>query len=189
MGVQSLQPRGNRLEFRGFTVADIPQVHDYTSDPEVCRWSTWGPNTLAQTTSFVEVAARRHLAGDPASFTLAAVRQGKAIGSVSVWTTDPHDRNGELGYTFHRDHWGNGYATEAVGHLLALGFEVLKLERISATCHPGNIASIRVLEKSGFSQEGLLRSHRLVRGVRRDSLLFSILRSADATQEGDTRSS
>lgn len=177
MSIQSLQPRGSGLEFRGFLVTDVPDVHEYTSDPEVCRWSTWGPNTVAQTRSFVEDAARRHLVGDPASYTFAAVLGGKAIGSVSVWTTDLQDRNGELGYTFHRDHWGKGYATEAVGHLLAVGFEELKLERISATCHPGNMASIRVLEKSGFRQEGLLRSHRLVRGVRRDSLLFSILPS------------
>ena len=97
------------------------------------------------------------------------------IGSVSIWTTDPHDRNGELGYTFHRAYWGNGYATEAVGQLLLFGFTTLKLERISATCQPGNAGSIRVLEKSGFTLEGRLRSHRLVNGVRRDSLLFSIL--------------
>ncbi|AIY00696.1 hypothetical protein ART_1097 [Arthrobacter sp. PAMC 25486] len=168
--------RGTGLGFRAFKPADIPAVHEYASDPEVCRWSTWGPNTLDQTASFVEEAVRGSLVGSPTAFALAAVVAGRAIGSVSVWTTDGHDRNGELGYTFHRGHWGKGYATEAVGHLLHLGFDALGLERISATCHPGNFGSIRVLEKCGFSYEGLLRSHRLVDGVRRDSLLFSKLR-------------
>lgn len=176
MSIPPSYPRGPRLSFRDFTTADIADVHDYTSDPEVTRWSIWGPNTLEQTTAFIDAAARAHLEADRSAYSLAAVLKGKAIGSVAVWTTDPHDRNGELGYTFHRAYWGNGYATEAVSQLLEFGFKTLQLERISATCHPGNIGSIRVLKKSGFSLEGRLRSHRLVHGVRRDSLLYSILR-------------
>lgn len=180
MSLSMPYPCGPRLSFRDFTSDDIPAVHEYTSDPEVTRWSTWGPNTLDQTTSFVEDAAQAHLNEDRTAYSLAAVLDGKTIGSVAVWTTDPHDRNGELGYTFHRAHWGNGYATEAVNQLLIFGFNTLQLERISATCHPGNIGSIRVLEKSGFTLEGRLRSHRLVRGARRDSLLYSILRDEHA---------
>lgn len=174
-------PFGPRLSFRDFTPADIPAVHEYASDPEVTRWSTWGPNTMDQTTSFVEDAAKAHLREDRTAYSLAAVLDGKTIGSVAVWTTDPHDLNGELGYTFHRAHWGNGYATEAVNQLLAIGFTALRLQRISATCHPRNLASVRVLEKTGFTQEGRLRSHRLVRGTRRDSLLYSILREEHTT--------
>ena len=126
--------------FRDFKTADIADVHDYTSDPEVTRWSTWGPNTLEQTTAFIDDAARAHLEADRVRLLLAAVLDGKLIGSVAVWTTDPHDRNGELGYTFHRAYWGNGYATEAVSQLLEFGFNTLHLERISATCHPATLA-------------------------------------------------
>ena len=176
MSLSKSYPAGPRLSLRDFTAEDIPAVHEYSSDPQVTHWSTWGPNTLEQTASFVEDAAQEHLKEGRSAFSLAAVLEGKAIGSVAIWTTDPHDRNGELGYTFHRSYWGNGYATEATSQLLAYGFHTLKLERISATCHPGNLGSIRVLEKNGFTLEGRLRSHRLVRGSRRDSLLYSILR-------------
>lgn len=175
MSSPALLPKTPRLSFRPFTTADIPDVHQYASDPEVSRYSTWGPNTLEQTATFVEEAAQSTSQAIHARFTLAAVLERQVIGSVSIWTTDPLDRNGELGYTFHRAHWGNGYATEAVGHLLGLGFGALALERITATCHPRNTGSLRVLQKSGFQEEGLLRSHRLVNGTRRDSLLFSIL--------------
>lgn len=168
-------PSGPRLVFREFILGDIPAVHEYAADSKVSCWSTWGPNTLEQTASFVQEAAGAHRAKERSSYSLAAVLGEKVIGSVSVWVTDSKDRNGELGYTFHRAHWGKGYATEAVGQLLKLGFGTLGLERISATCHPDNIGSIRVLEKSGFTYEGRLRSHRLVNGVRGDSLLFSNL--------------
>lgn len=170
-------PRGHRMTIREFTMDDVAAVHDYTSDPQVSHWSTWGPNTVEQTTDFVAAAAQQQLKEDRSAYSLAAVVDGRLIGSVAVWITDAHDSNGELGYTFHRAHWGNGYATEAVGQLLAFGFGTLGLERISATCHPGNLGSIRVLEKSGFTLEGRLRSHRLVRGERRDSLLFSMVKA------------
>lgn len=61
------------------------------------------------------------------------------------------------------------------GFLLDLGFSDLGLQRIEATCAPENTASRRVLEKSGFSYEGLLRAHKRTATGRRDSLLFARL--------------
>lgn len=179
MSFTTAQPGNSGLSFRPFDLNDIPAVHEYASDPLVVQWSVWGPNTLAETTDYITDAVRADGSVAEtemaAGFTLAAVLADVAIGSLSIWTTDAHDRTGELGYTIHRAHWGNGYATEAVTYLLKLGFEKLRLERICATCDPANRASIRVLEKSGFTCEGRLRSHKTMRGARRDSLLFSIL--------------
>ena len=59
--------------------------------------------------------------------------------------------------------------------LLRFGFGELQLRRISATCHPNNRASSRVLEKAGLLLEGRLRSHMLVRGEWRDSLLYAVV--------------
>ncbi|MEV8180247.1 GNAT family protein [Specibacter sp. NPDC078692] len=176
MSSSTIYPSGPRLGLRDFDVNDIADVHEYTADPLVSQFSTWEPNALKQTTAFVEAAAQEHLDPDRTAFSLAAVLDGKAIGSVAIWITDPHDRNGELGYTFHRDYWGKGYSSEAVSMLLSFGFNSLELERITATCHPENQGSVRVLEKSGFALEGRLRSHRRIRGQRRDSMLYSILR-------------
>lgn len=157
--------------------------NDRTSDRHTMSTPGSGPpNAPEQTAAFVEDAGQAVTPANSPAVTLAAVPGNRAIRSVSVWTTEPLDRNGELGYTFHRAHWGQGYATEAVGHLLDLGFGTLGLERITATCHPENTGSIRVLQKSGFRKEGLLRSHRLVNSTRRDSLLFSLLRQ-DTTED------
>lgn len=169
-------PHGPRIGIREFTTDDLSAVHDYTSDPEVSQWSTWGPNTLDQTADFISAAAQAQFQEAREAYSLAAVADEQVVGSLGIWTTDSHDHNGELGYTFHRAHWGKGYATEAVALLLDFGFETLMFDRIAATCHPGNAGSIRVLEKCGFTLEGRLRSHRLVRGARRDSLLYSMLR-------------
>jgi RimJ/RimL family protein N-acetyltransferase len=59
--------------------------------------------------------------------------------------------------------------------LVQFGFHHLRLRRIEATCDPDNQASARVLQKAGLSYEGLMRSHMLVGGVGRDSLLYAVI--------------
>ena len=61
----------------------------------------------------------------------------------------------EVGYHLARAFWGRGYATEAARACLRYGFEQLKLERIVAVVRPENVASRRVLEKSGLSYTGM----------------------------------
>jgi RimJ/RimL family protein N-acetyltransferase len=84
---------------------------------------------------------------------------------------------GDLGYVIDRDHWGQGYATEAAASLLRFGKECLKLREITATCRPENTASARVLEKIGMVHVGTRTADKLIRGQWRDSLVFSAANS------------
>ncbi len=60
----------------------------------------------------------------------------------------------ELGFTLHPWARGQGFATEASKALLAYGFTDWGVHRFEASCHPGNIASSRVLATLGFRYEG-----------------------------------
>lgn len=164
---------GPRLALARFRESDLEAVHRFASDPEVCRFTGWGPNTIEETRAFVAEAVKRH----SGRYDLAVLRDGEVIGSASVWTTSPEHRVGELGYTIRRDCWGHGCATEVARLLVDLGFDTLGLERLAATCDPDNAASVRVLEKAGLRREGLLRGLYLVRGQRRDRLVFGFLRT------------
>jgi RimJ/RimL family protein N-acetyltransferase len=168
--------RGPRLALASFEEGDVEAVHLFASDPEVCRYTGWGPNTLDDTRAFVGEAVRRH----SDRYDLAVLRGDELIGSASVWTTSPEHQVGELGYTIRRDCWGEGYATEVARLLVELGFGELGLERLAATCDPDNAASVRVLEKAGLRREGLLRGLYLVRGRRRDRVMFGRLRTDPA---------
>jgi ribosomal-protein-alanine N-acetyltransferase len=109
----------------------------------------------------------------PASMTWAVTRDGEVVGACSVAVTSDEHRRGEMGYVLNRAHWGRGLASEAARAVLRVAHEDLRLVRVEATCRPENHASRRVLVKIGMQQEGLLRSHVVVRGERRDSLLFA----------------
>ena len=62
-----------------------------------------------------------------------------------------------LGFVLARHHWGQGIATEAVSAVIDWTIRQPKYEQIEAFCDPDNLASARVLEKSGMKQESLLR--------------------------------
>lgn len=62
----------------------------------------------------------------------------------------------ELGFRIKRTKWGMGYATEAAMACIDDGFSRLQLREILGRTLPGNTASIRVLEKCGFSYDGII---------------------------------
>lgn len=170
-----LEISGSRVTLARFRASDFDAVHAFASDPRVCEFTTWGPNTDEDTRAFIAEATTPTTNG----YLLAAMLGDDVIGSAAVWTTSRDDRAGELGYTIRRDCWGRGIATEVATLLLRLGFQRLGLERIAATCAPDNVGSVRVLEKAGLRREGLLRGNVLVRGRRRDSLIFGCLVTDD----------
>lgn len=172
----------DRLVLREFVETDEKAVHSYASDPMVTQFMDWGPNTIEGTRAFLRAAVRQVETLPRRNFDLAVVdiESQALIGSAALSVTNVEHHRGEIGYVLHPDFWSKGLATEAARMLLRFGFAELQLRRISATCHPDNSASARVLEKAGLAFEGRMRSHLLVRGVWRDSLLYAAIRDAPA---------
>lgn len=165
-----------RLCLRPIEEPDWEAVHRYSIDPDVIRHVAWGPNSEEHSREFVRWAAALWRDAPHMNEHFAVVRQddGRLIGSCNLGLTEG-DRQGEIGYAFARDAWGQGYATEAADALLRRGFGELGLHRVHATCAPENIGSIRVLEKIGMRREGLLLEHKWQRDHWRDSCLYAIL--------------
>ena len=91
---------------------------------------------------------------------------------------------GEVGYVFDTAYHGRGYATEAVGALLRLGFEGLGLHRIAGHLDARNTASARVLERAGLRREAHLVENEFVKGEWTDELIYGILRREWAARQG-----
>lgn len=83
-----------------------------------------------------------------------------------------------LGYWAGEMYAGRGYITAAVRAAVRYAFEDLDLHRVEAACQPDNIASRRVLEKAGFTQEGFAKAYLKINGAWRDHLLFGIVNPA-----------
>ena len=176
-----MELRTERLMLREFRLDDEVAVHRYGSDEEVTRYLTWGPNSPTDTTAYLKRVAREAARVPRTSFTLAvATLDDELIGVANLTTTDTQSTC-ELGYVLARDQWGHGYATEVARRLIVFGFDEVGLRRITATCHPDNFASARVLEKAGMHFEKTNGDHLGVRGGWR---VFAVA----ASDEGAVRS-
>lgn len=170
---------GGRITLRDFAPTDLHAVQAYAGDPEVTRHLTWGPNDHAATQAFLNEAILQARAVPRTVFDVAVTLAGggEPVGGARIAILDRANRRGDIGYVLRRDVWGQGLGTEIARLLCRFGFEHLRLHRIEATCDPRNVASRRVLEKSGMRPEGVRRDDFFVRGSWRDSLLLAVLES------------
>ena len=90
------------------------------------------------------------------------------------WNTD-HNR-AEIGYVMTEENFKQkGLMSEAVKTILDYGFSTLKLHRIEALIGKDNVASLSIVRKFGFVQEGILREHYQINNQMEDSVVFGLL--------------
>lgn len=96
---------------------------------------------------------------------------GRIIGSIGlnnvVWGAF---RSAFLGYKLDREYLCRGCMTRAVALVTQYAFETLELHRVEANVMPRNLASLRVLEKNGYENEGLARRYLRINGVWADHI-------------------
>lgn len=167
-----------RLILDEITAADVQALFKLFSDPVVTQYNDvqtfeqvsdagWLVNFLKE--RFESKTGLRwgiRFKGEP----------GTLIGTCgyNVWMR--HNNCAEIGYDLMPQHWSQGIMTEALVEMLRFGFEEMGLNRAEADVTPDNTASVRLLEKLGFEEEGLLRQRGYWKGEYHDLRFFSLLR-------------
>lgn len=171
--------RTHRLLLRDLVPSDLNEVHEYASDPLVTRFTSFGPNTLAETRAFLDRSILASAALPRQNYTFAVVEQasGRLIGSCGMEQCDLTGRHYVFGYCFHRQWWGLGFGKETAHALVQFGFERLQAHRLWAHVFHGNVASERILEGLGFRREGLALQSLFLRNAWHDILTFGQLQA------------
>lgn len=109
--------------------------------------------------------------------------ENRAIGSIGIFRqSNIHCQTAEMGYYIAEKYWGNGIGTSAIKQACGHVFEQTDIIRIFAEPFAYNSASCRILEKCGFTLEGVLRSNAVKKGKVLDMKLYSLLK----TEYGET---
>ena len=167
-----------RLILRPIAPEDsLPIFDGYAQDAEVTRYLSWRPHrSQASVDAYIA-----HCIDTPPTIARTNVLIGRddgAIrGGVDLRRMAPHRL--EFGYVLARAWWGRGLMTEALTEIVRWALRQDGVFRVSSFCDVENIASARVMEKSGLTREGLARRlmfHPNVSDEPRDCFVYAIVR-------------
>lgn len=134
----------DRLILRRFSEADLLDLFEYLSDPEVVKFEPYQPMSLEE----VRQELDRRIASDE-MVAVALKSSSKLIGNVYLGKRDSNIL--EIGFVFNRQYWNQGYAMESCKALIQEAFSS-GIMRIYAECDPQNESSWKLLERLGFSR-------------------------------------
>jgi ribosomal-protein-alanine N-acetyltransferase len=98
----------------------------------------------------------------------------KVIGEIVLYDFQLKHQ-ADIGYRINKNYWGQGFAPEAGQAIVKAAFETLNLRRLQLRCFSNNPGSIRVAQKLGFRQEGLIRQGVII-NVITDYYIFGLLK-------------
>lgn len=160
-----------RLRLRLLTAADAPRLAELLDDWEVIKHTAAIPHPYspADGESFVAAMEGKRQAGRGIALAMERTLDRQLIGVIGFGLET--DGTPELGWWVGRDHWGEGYATEAARRLVRHLFTDLGFTSAWAAAHPDNTASRAVMAKLGM---GLAKHQRVGQPARGQSVVMPV---------------
>lgn len=132
------------------------------------------PYTLADAEWFVGDCIAQ---GEARQLMRTIVIDGTAAGSISISVKDDvYEKSAELGYWLAEKYWGKGIMTKAVRLICREAFDHFDILRVFAEPFAENVGSRRVLEKAGFTCEGIMRNGVYKNGRAQSYCMYALLR-------------
>jgi RimJ/RimL family protein N-acetyltransferase len=158
---------GKLVNLKVLEKEDLPLLADWSNNPEFFS-DFWFPQM-----SKTEWEKRYDSLKPDTKWFFIEKKDGTKIGTVF------HFLNGnymEIGYILAPNERKKGYGSEAIKIIVDYLFLSKELVRVQAITGVDNFASCRVLEKAGFTKEGIMRKSGFIRGEWKDGCLYSIIR-------------
>jgi RimJ/RimL family protein N-acetyltransferase len=156
---------GHSIMLRKVTECDLPIVFEHQRDPEASRMAAFLPRDPSDWEAFI--AHWRRILRDDAVIMRAVIFEGRVCGTVGsfLWDGKP-----QVAYWIGKEFWGKGIATAALKEFLRMVAE----RPLYANAAKDNVASIRVLEKCGFTMVGSAKAFAEARGREIEEVFFGL---------------
>lgn len=163
--------------FRMLHSGDVEDLFAIFGDPEVMRyWSHSAFDGIEGAESYLRQIEEGFAKRTLFQWGLVRREEDRVIGTGTLCYFDEPHRNCQIGYALARSEWGAGVMSRALPALIRFGFATFGLHRIEADVDPRNPASIRLLEKIGFSKEGYRREAYFVNDEIQDAAIYGLLK-------------
>lgn len=166
-----------RLFLREINPSDVKNISEIFSDAEVAKYDWFYPiKSQDDAMKFISRYSDEFQQQEEITWGIALKENNKLIGICCLGDFVEEARRCEIGYDIMRSQWNKGYASEAIKAIVDFAFKIMDLNRIEAFITPGNDASVRVLRKNNFTQEGIVRERDLIKGKLEDGIIMAILK-------------
>lgn len=167
----------NPFVLRTWCADDVQALAEAANNPKIAanlRNVFPSPYTPADAEWFINDCSVK---GEERQLARAIIIEKKVSGCVSVSLKDDvYEKSAELGYWLAEACWGNGIMTEAVRQICREAFRRFDILRIFAEPFADNLGSRRVLEKAGFTCEGIMRNGVFKNGQVHSYCMYALLR-------------
>ncbi|MFJ8413624.1 GNAT family N-acetyltransferase [Bacillus paramycoides] len=165
----------DRLILRELTEEDATGILHCFSNTEVLRYYGQKPlENVDQVKQIINNFKLSYNARNGIKWGIELKNKKGLIGTVGFHDWSSEHKRANISYAFFPEHWGNGYATEAVSEVISYGFRTLHLKRIGAIVFLENEASSKVLIKLGFEKEGVLKNYMYQENIPYDTNVYAI---------------
>lgn len=160
------------LRFNKFR--DIKDIYEIYSEKDVCKYSDiLVYDSINDARYYFSNNIKKYIKNCCYSFMVEDININKVIGTVSITQCSYNYKIVQIGYSFNKNYHKKGYATKAVNAFVEFCFEKLNTERVEAMVLVDNMPSIKLLEKLGFKNEGLLKKGGMLDGKAKDVFMFA----------------
>ena len=165
-----------RLIIRPITIDDKNELFEYRSDRETNKYQGWIPTTLSDVETFIGKISKK--INEPESwfqFIIVEKETQNIIGDLGIHFFDNENKQAEIGCTLNKNFQNKGYATESIKRVIDFLFKDLKKHRIITSIDPGNINSIKLVERIGFRKEAHFVESLFINEKWVDDLIYAMI--------------
>ena len=166
-----------KCEIRAFSIDDAEELAAALNNKKILNNLRDGipfPYTVNDARDYINATLN---ADKDKEYVFGIVADDRVIGCTGVFRKDNvHSRTAEVGYYVAESYWGKGIGTCALKKVCDFVFKSTDIVRIFAEPFAYNEASCRILEKAGFSLEGILRKNAVKNGKVLDMKLYALVK-------------
>jgi ribosomal-protein-alanine N-acetyltransferase len=156
---------------------DAPYFFKYLTDPEVIKHTSYDVKSVTDIENWFSDYEVMFSKKQRISWIIEDTTTNTPIGDINFFDIQVNHQKGEIGYFLYKEYWGQGVMSEILSTILEYLFNTVQTHRIQAIVIEENIGSRRLLEKNGFTVEGVLKDYKNCRGKYYDFIIQSKIAS------------
>lgn len=155
---------------------DAEKLYQLRKDPAIMRYIDRPMMRSAEeAVKLIDLILELQQRNEAAMWAITLPGDGEMIGNIGYWEITPEHFRSEIGYMLSPAYQGKGIMTTAIKEILKIGFKTLGFHSIAANVNPANQASIKLLQRAGFTAEAYFKENYYFDGKFLDTIVFGIL--------------